>query len=280
MRHRRQSGYTVLEVMIFLAITGVMFASAVVAVGGNQENVQYSQAVRDFETQIKDVINDVNDGYYSTYETAQCTREASGPDIDTGSNEQGTNEDCINIGKTVMFNISSRPDNFAVGTIVGNNPSIAGSALSIDLEDIKPRLALDPINLTEYKPIRYGARVTKIGSLDFPGVEYSSLSFVNSFDSSNSVTLERRENGVLNTDVYGYRLTGSFADYDDPADHAANIISLGDSSANIDVNPQNGFYLCLAMTNNRLARVFVGVDGVPTATSTEFDLDPGGECSA
>lgn len=283
MRRLLDSGYTILEVMIFLAITGVLFASAVVAIGGSQEQAQYSQAVRDFEIQIKDVANDVANGYYPAYDRGSCEQTGGGkvllkPDNSPGSGEPGTNVDCINVGKTLMFNLDTDEDGFSVATLIGVNPGI-GEEFDLSVDALEPIIAHHQngqgiLDLTVSKPIRFGAKVTKIALVNDPAITFSTLSFITDFNSSGST--ERTENGTLTTNVYGIR--GDLNDNSIIKHYKDEIkFDLEDaSSAIVDVNPEEGYYFCLEMNNGRLARVILGVDGVVTATKSEFDLIPGG----
>jgi type II secretory pathway pseudopilin PulG len=280
MKTRHTEGYTIIEVMIFLAITGLLFASAVVAVGGGQRQAQYSQAVRDFESQIKDVANDVANGFYPTYTVGECLKTGSedNPQLTLdpgGSSMQGANVDCINIGKTLMFNLAS--ETFGVGTIVGLNPSITSST-DLSLSNLKPTLAYTEgegtqIDLTTTKPIRFGAEVTKIGSDSFPDEQYSSISFLTDFNASGA--FPRSDNGTLTTNVYGF--IGNIEDNTSINQYKENIEVLENNSS-VRVNPSQGFYVCLRTTDNRIARVIVGVDSVATATKSEFDLEGGPVC--
>ncbi len=276
---RRQNGYTIIEVLIFLMITGFMFATAVIAVGGTQDEARYSQAVRDFEIQIKDVINDVQNGYYPTLSRGRCSVNGMG---EVGFNNSfninpAQNVECINVGKNLMFNLPEE-DQFGVGVIVGNNPGIEDS-LDLSPAGLKPTLAYkptgsNPLDLTVYKPVRYGATVTKIGSNNNPGQEYSSLMFLSNF-SNTGVDADSRTNGTLSIDVYGVR--GSLTSSTDLSDYTAEVVGLTNAST-YDVNPADGFYVCLLTTDDRRARIIIGVDGVVTATNTQFDLDSGPIC--
>lgn len=273
------NGYTILEVMIFLAISGLLFATAVVAVGGNQQRVQYSQSVRDLEIQVKDVMNDVSNGYYPIYNEGECERSATNTVQFTPSatSSPGTNQECINVGKVMMPNLNGDDESFGVGTIVGLSPGL-GSTVDLSLVNLAPTLAYsttDPvIDLTTEKPIRFGARITKIASVANPSVTYSSLSFISNFSSSLNSAYE---NGTLSTNVYGIKGslktgTPSISDYIN--DIEDNLINPSD----VDVNLPDGYYICLITTDNKRARVVIGGNGVVTATRSEFDLDAGAVC--
>lgn len=279
MKVKAAPGYTIVEVLIFLLITGFMFATATLAVGGYQRNIQYSQAVRDFELQIKDVINDVRDGYYPDYSGNTCTATGAGgmPVFGAGTASQGSNDACINIGKSVMFNLSGHSEEIGVATVVGRNPGIDADSLSLSLSSLMPTSAYESgvIDLTTYKSIRYGAVVTKIARVNNPSQTYSSLSFISSF-TGNAAAVEARKNGTLSIDVYGFRDSSGIDSAGSLVDYKNDIQNL---ASNGDRNPSDGFFICLSTNNDRRARIIVGVDGVATATKTEFDLpESGGPC--
>ncbi len=276
-------GYTILEVMIFLAITGLLFVSAIVAVGGNQQRVQYSQTVRDFEVQIKDVINDVSDGFYPAFTEGSCTKTIGSPQIVNlipgGVGTPGTNSDCINIGKVLMFNLDNETDNIGVGTIVAVNPGV-GEEISTGFENMSPTLAFttDGVDLTTTKPIRYGSVVTKIGDKTNSANQYSSLSIISNF---NTDLGNANKNGVLVSSIYGKILpAGSLVRPPSPAktksDFKTEVQRLSFATTDYAVNRE--FYICLLTTEGKIARIIVGVGGVPTATATEYDLLDDGDC--
>lgn len=277
MKRLTQDGYTIIEVMIFLAISGLLFASAVVAVGGGQRQAQYSQAVRDFETQIKDVANDVSNGFYPSYERGRCSVTGSGINFDNSINgAPGTSDDCVYAGKNLMFNLGD-PDKFGVGILVGVGPRI-GQQPNLSLTALQPTLAYknqgsNSIDLTTTKPIRFGAQVTKIGLVDDPTRNFSSLAFLTDYNTTSQI----QESGTLSTNVYG--IAGNLDASSDLEDYQDDIENMPVNAALV-VNPRNGFYICLKTSDNRYARVILGIDGVITATKSEFDLVGGAECPA
>lgn len=282
MKKAGPSGYTILEVMIFLAITGLLFVSAIVAVGGNQQKVQYSQTVRDFEVQIKDAINDVDDGYYPSYSVGSCHKDiADTTQIvldETTTVAPGTNQDCINIGKIMMFNLASNNGTFGLGTITAVSPTVGDTIGSFD--QMNPILAYNgivgpgSIDLSTTKPIRYGAVVTKIGDKSNTNNYYDSLSVINNFSSGTSGG--EYKNGVLVSSIYGHISTGILSLNTVKSDFISHITDLTNLPGEYHVNKE--FYICLLTPDDKIARIFVGIGGVPTATSTEYDLEVGGDC--
>lgn len=110
--YRRSGGYTIVETMIFLAVSGALFASAMALVNGRQARTEFASNVRNFETQLNDLANDVANGYFAV--TSQAGRQVqcytSGLAIvisETPSMQRG----CILIGKTIQFS----PTNAGLG---------------------------------------------------------------------------------------------------------------------------------------------------------------------
>lgn len=115
----RWGGYTIVETLIFLAVTGMMLASASVFIGGRQNKAQFVNSVRDFETKITDIANDVSTGYYQSRGTLGCSGSSTGPVPDYGSGTTlGSNNGCIFVGSVVKFGDSAK-DKFVQFTLAG-----------------------------------------------------------------------------------------------------------------------------------------------------------------
>src|SRR5436190_880500 len=99
--------FTIVEVMIVLAVTAAILLSALLMIGHQQENTEFIQAVHEAQSQIDDVINNVNSGYYASRQNFECQSSLSGPVVDdSSSNTRGTNKDCIIIGRTMHFAVN------------------------------------------------------------------------------------------------------------------------------------------------------------------------------
>lgn len=103
-------GYTIIETMIFLAITGFLFFAAITAVGGRQASVQFSQGTRDMQADLERIINQVSTGYYpgGNLSCSVAGGAASAPTINSGAEQQGSSNDCVFIGKALQ--LGTQPD--------------------------------------------------------------------------------------------------------------------------------------------------------------------------
>ncbi len=272
---KRRGGYTILEVMIFLAVSSVMFIYAVIAIGGRQKQVQYSQAVRETENQFSDAVNDIASGFFPKQNNIICTKSGSGAlervAFVAGSKEQGSSDSCASVGKVLMFNVDGvEPSQYLLGTLVGVKPPFSQAALP-SVIDMKPRLAYDPtpgvgLNLNENKPLRFGIRVTKIFNNASPSKEYGMLAVAAGFDASAA----SQKNGLMQTVLYA-----STIGFNQSVDNYAQEIE-GLNKLTIE-QPADGVSVCLSY-DGRLARIVIGERGDPTNIRSELDFPEGGLC--
>ncbi len=149
-------GYTLVEVMIFVAISGFMFVLAAVFVSGKQANAEYRQGLNDVNTQVQGVINDVANGQYPSLGNFDCSTLAAGSYKFNASNTgQGANggtgnkDGCTFMGKVMQFGVAG--DNTAYKTY-----SIAGRQYASLDPSCSPVAASDdttPINFCQAKPV-------------------------------------------------------------------------------------------------------------------------------
>lgn len=120
----RVGGYTLIEVMIFLAISGVLFVSAVALIQGQQGRTQFSQSIRDIDSKITQYATEVSASYFPSTEKYSCSAVAGRPKLTplaASSKALGSNEDCIVLGKALQFHTTpgSVDDSLTSYTILG-----------------------------------------------------------------------------------------------------------------------------------------------------------------
>lgn len=63
---KKQNGFTIVETLIVLAVTGVFFISTATLIQGQVEKNRYQDSMRQLPQMIQSVVNDVSDGYMAS----------------------------------------------------------------------------------------------------------------------------------------------------------------------------------------------------------------------
>lgn len=261
MRHGINSrGYTILEVMIFLAISGLMFVIASSFINGKQSKAEFRQGMSAINSQVKDVINAVSNGYYPATNSFKCQAGAAGlptfsaPTADT---EQGNNQGCVFLGKFVQFgdpaNVGGVDENYNIYSIVGRQfkTTSADGTLPKDFSESRPTIAP---NITEHKKFEYGVNVTKITD---NGVNIVGFGFLNSFSSYNA-TSGNLESGAQSVTVVTLKTGGSYSRNQDEATMTTQVNLLNDA---LDVQPNPNIVVCFDSSSGQFGTMTVGSSG-------------------
>lgn len=122
MRLKRTAGFTIVETMIVMAVTGALFVAIAVTMSGRQNSAEFTHAIQDIQAKIQQTIDQVGQGFYSN-EGFSCT--ASGGSVTfsavpPGTDTQGTNSGCVFLGKVIQFHLSGTdPEQYQIYTIAG-----------------------------------------------------------------------------------------------------------------------------------------------------------------
>jgi len=215
-----EAGYTIVEVMIFLTVSGVLLLSALALLNGRVGHTQFSQTVQQLDSRIKSAANEASTGTYpSTSFSCDVTTGAPRTN-ELVAGEQGTRSGCIFVGKVItpastctspltntnctaidVYSLVGRrtdADNHAVTTLTG----VSGA---------KPRVILSP-DVTQTISLGSGARITGIfqpvGA--FP-VSASGIGFFQSFNTASAGT--PLNSGAQNLETWVVRNTAIPAPY-------------------------------------------------------------------
>jgi type II secretory pathway pseudopilin PulG len=170
---KHRGGYTIVETLIFLAISSVLLVSALIAVGGQQGKTQFSQSLRDLQSRIDDTINDVATGYYYKNKDFSCTADELGgapvptavnTDPTADNNEQGGNAGCIFLGRVIQFAPSGAADKMKIMTVVGRQYEKEPLGKPVfTYTQAKPVVLLSPLpDLSEDIVLQYGLTIRKM----------------------------------------------------------------------------------------------------------------------
>lgn len=131
-KNRQPLGYTIVEVMIVLAVSGMMFVIAASFINGKQEQSAFTAGTKDMASQIQDVVEQVTDGKYSDIPLG-CNAGGSSLGFPISSADQGTNSPCVFLGKLLQFSNGS-PD-YTLSSVAGAR--LVGD-IQPDLTNTKP----------------------------------------------------------------------------------------------------------------------------------------------
>ena len=121
-----ESGFTIIEVMVVLAVSGAILLAAIYLVGGRQNDTEFTQAINDIQSQIQETINDTINGYYPYSASFQCS--TSGAPGNTGQGTSGSiSGACTFVGKALQFGVlkgdgsgnHTNPEQYETYTIAG-----------------------------------------------------------------------------------------------------------------------------------------------------------------
>lgn len=139
---KNNKGFTIVETLIFLAVSSVLFIVTSMLVSGQVERYRVQDAAIRLETNVRDSANDVTTGYYP--ETGAGNYQCPF----TGVNDsRGTNLGCVLAGKRITFDQNS----YTVDTMA----ALASTTGVTQTSDVR---AVTTPALTETKPYPSGMK--------------------------------------------------------------------------------------------------------------------------
>ncbi len=165
--NKQPLGYTILEVMIVLAVSGVMFLIAASFINGKQEKAAFTNGVNQFASTIQDTINEVTDGQYSDI-PVDCSFNGT-TTISAGTNPnnyiQGQNAPCVFLGKVLHLSYLGGQSNYEVLTVAGGRVDNLGNPITnlTGADNADPKVVIPtPDSLTIYGTVPQGLDVNNV----------------------------------------------------------------------------------------------------------------------
>lgn len=149
---RHQNGFTMIEVMLFLAITGLLFLIGFWGTTFQVRNVRFTDGIRDLHSYMQQQYSLVSTGANPRNVTATCSNPGGGASTgvtlsDTGgtASTAGTASGCILLGKLLKFNpnTSTVTSYYVVGKRLDDsstNPTLTGDDMT-DLINSSPTIS-------------------------------------------------------------------------------------------------------------------------------------------
>lgn len=137
----KAAGFTIVETMIVLAVTGVMFLSVVLLISGKQNNTEFQQAINAVVTQLQQTTREVSIGYYPDVNNIKCTANGKLNFVNGTTTQQGTSQGCVFLGKVIQFGLgqASANEQYATFVLAGcQHISCSGAAEATTLSEASP----------------------------------------------------------------------------------------------------------------------------------------------
>lgn len=262
-------GYTVLEVMIVLAVSGVMFLIAANFINGKQQSASFTNGVNELASRIQDVIEQVSDGQYSDV-PFDCQPQGAGLLV-TGSTapgkSQGSNPDCVFIGKFMHFSPGGTSSRYEVFSLAALRSS---TSLGPDVTPVRGA----GVDLTDQQLVPQNLQVVNTGAnrgvrvTGHPG-RYYGFGFTQSQGSATAAGGTYASGAQTVGLVYSPALTSRVATENQAATSITGSVAAADGVS---------FFVT---DGDRCAQISIGGGGAATSSSqldVNVQVEPQGSC--
>ncbi len=172
----KDAGYTIVETMAFLAVSGALFVSTMLLLNGQQRKTEFSTTVRELDTKLQSVIGNVSAGYYNNPGSVTCTLSSGILNITDIPSSQGQNQDCIYIGQVIIPTTSG--DGLYIYSVAGLRLNSSGQEVK-DFYEAKPKLIT--VTVETYK-FPSGITVPSPNGMTVDGTAFGSLGIFSTFN--------------------------------------------------------------------------------------------------
>jgi len=225
-------GFTIIETLIVLAITGFLLLIALLAFQGQQAKVEFGQSVRDMQSIIQQTINEVAAGYFPDSNNIKCQAAGNSLSISQGSVTQGSNTDCIFLGKAMQFGVGGTdPQQYNVLTLAGLKDNNG------DLAQARPTV-VDLPGVTTNNIVRNGVKVVSMKYVvDNAATDIGAVAFISGLGSFNDGQLLSGSQQISLVPVTNSGKVPNTIDQ-------AVVDAVKDHLATSPINPNGGVQIC------------------------------------
>lgn len=122
----RRAGFTIVEISLFLGLTGLLFLIAILGTGNAIRTFRFTDSGRSLETFAQKQYDDIVNGLNSRSDTVSC----SGGVIDTSASQTVGSSDCLQMGKLLVFSLND--PTVTIYPVIGTEPANINYSLSDD----------------------------------------------------------------------------------------------------------------------------------------------------
>ena len=223
---RVSDGYTIIEVLIFLAVSGFLLVVSMTFLSGRDAQTRFAASMRDAQSKFQDWLNDVPTGFAGGQSgnlngDTYCVNPGSRIQIKNTGNPPD-NPDCIYLGKAIQITDSSfatdptQASMIYAYSIFGKRTDSSGELVNniVDANPV-PVVGIPPVSgsnvdFTDAYKLNGGAKVLSVKSkaVDYSGATLNSTSHLAAFYLTfNQISANR--NGSQDVKSYVYNLPNS-----------------------------------------------------------------------
>jgi type II secretory pathway pseudopilin PulG len=278
---RVSDGYTIIEVMIFLGVSAVIAGAAMSLISGKQSETEFNQKVRDTQSKIQDVLNDVSTGNSGGNPTTQtCAAPGSSRPVVKNTPPGPTYDpECIFLGKAIQFTDASnsrtnsgQDESLYIYSVFGRRTSASTGELPTNMSEASPDAAvgkggsvdltetfsLSPAHVKSVCAIPQGSNICNSNHL---------FGFMNSFNYEQNTAL----NGSEDLNVYLYDFNGNDPPANDPGGVRVQQCLQGSGSCSFGTDPTSLKSLTACLTDGRRSAQLTISSSGGVGASTRLD---------
>jgi hypothetical protein len=279
-----KNGFTIVETMIFLAISGVTFLMAVTVLGNQQRTTQFNQSVNEFESNLNDIANDTATGVFPDLQDVEC-RVSAADSISFNQSpgtKPGENNKCVFVGKVVQLlnsDIAGIDPNYYVYTLIGINDTSATNFLQtkpVPLHDSIGGGTANFNNSVESLKIPYDTRIKRAYYKEGSQTNFvRGLAYVYS-NFGNRLSNDSFTSGAASVGLYAVEANNPTAESSATMTVADFINSIDTQSVSSDPSNYRSLdtviTICLVSSDDRLSMIEVGSKSGAVTARSNFDI--------
>ncbi len=270
-------GYTIIEVIIVLAISSLLLISATAVFNGQQRETDFSQAVQDLSSKFQSYSAQINAGTFPDSDSYSCAISSGRPVLSTTApGTKGTRESCIFLGRAFQF--QQNGNTLYAYTVVGTRNLYSGvtdtgqPATSITQANPEPAktslsnylpaywVLYDNYKLQGGMTIRSSSAVS--GSTTLSG--WYMAGFYTGFQATSQTAANTVTNGYTNLMLLGYSLDGV------TASPLSDVVQKCIEGTGCTSQPIDQWKLCVQDANSQKAALLTikgSTSGLTTSTT-------------
>lgn len=241
------AGFTIVETLIVLAVSGFLFAAIAASISGRASSAEFTQSIQNVQSQVRQAISEVSTGYYPNSGNFSCQRNGIGLKFSNVSREQGSNQDCIFLGKVLQFGVGADPELFYTYPVAGLRSNPAGD-LNTNFNQSSPQL------------IASGTRYTSVPDESVANVLQYGLSVVS--HTTGGTGMYYNGNSASDTQIGAVGFISNLGDLSDSGDHSQHVNLMAVSGTSLGITKDDG----VAAINANLA------DSVSSVSASDVEI--------